>query len=195
MLTSIAGRSVVVTGASKGIGKGIARVFARQGRARCCIVARAPATDAESDGEPRSATAPRRFAADVTQARRHGGAWLTAAVEAPWRHRHALRQCRHLPAGQARRHDAPRQWDEVLATNLKGMFLAVQGLPARPEADRASGRVVVTSLDHRPDHRPSRLDRTTAPRKAGQLGFLRTAAIELARHTASPSTRCCPATS
>ena len=27
MLTSIAGRSVIVTGASKGIGKGIARVF------------------------------------------------------------------------------------------------------------------------------------------------------------------------
>lgn len=29
MLTSIAGRSVIVTGASRGIGKGIARVFCR----------------------------------------------------------------------------------------------------------------------------------------------------------------------
>ena len=39
MLTSIEGRSVIVTGASKGIGKGIARVFAGRG-ARVLIAAR-----------------------------------------------------------------------------------------------------------------------------------------------------------
>ena len=39
MLTSLSGRSVVVTGASKGIGKGMARVFASKG-AQVLIVAR-----------------------------------------------------------------------------------------------------------------------------------------------------------
>jgi 5,10-methylene-tetrahydrofolate dehydrogenase/methenyl tetrahydrofolate cyclohydrolase len=38
-LTSIEGRSVIVTGASRGIGKGIARVFAAKG-ARVLIAAR-----------------------------------------------------------------------------------------------------------------------------------------------------------
>jgi 3-oxoacyl-[acyl-carrier protein] reductase len=39
MLTSLAGRSVIVTGGSKGIGLGIAAVFARQG-AQVTIAAR-----------------------------------------------------------------------------------------------------------------------------------------------------------
>ncbi len=46
MLTSVEGRSVVVTGASKGIGKGIARVFASHG-AKVLVVART-ASDAEA---------------------------------------------------------------------------------------------------------------------------------------------------
>ena len=63
MLTSIAGRSVIVTGASKGIGKGIARVFASQG-AKVLIVARTGA-DAEATAAEIGHGAS-GFAADVT---------------------------------------------------------------------------------------------------------------------------------
>ena len=62
MLTSIAGRSVIVTGASKGIGKGIARVFANQG-AKVLVVARTLA-DAEACAEEIGNGAS-GFAADV----------------------------------------------------------------------------------------------------------------------------------
>src|ERR1700679_118445 len=82
MLTSIEGRSVIVTGASKGIGKGIARVFAQQG-ARVLLAARdlsqAEAAATEIPGGSVSAVA-----ADVSKAednlrmaetaiQRHGG--------------------------------------------------------------------------------------------------------------------------
>ena len=51
MFTSIAGRGVVVTGATRGIGKGIARVFAKSG-ARVLVVGR--------DAEAAKATVPLR---------------------------------------------------------------------------------------------------------------------------------------
>ena len=66
MLTSLSGRSVIVTGASKGIGKGIARVFAKNG-ARILLVARdreqAEAAAAEIRAEGGSAST---VAADVS---------------------------------------------------------------------------------------------------------------------------------
>ena len=67
MLTPIAGRSVIVTGASKGIGKGLARTFAQKG-ANVIVVGR----DAEQAGRTAaeiaaSGGAASAFAADVTQ--------------------------------------------------------------------------------------------------------------------------------
>jgi 3-oxoacyl-[acyl-carrier protein] reductase len=84
VFTSISGRSVIVTGASRGIGKGIARIFAKQG-ARVLLAARdaaqleAAAAEMRSTGGIASA-----IAADVARAadnermaqaaiERHGG--------------------------------------------------------------------------------------------------------------------------
>jgi 3-oxoacyl-[acyl-carrier protein] reductase len=72
------------------------------------------------------------------------------------------------------------EWDQVMDVNLKGTFLSVQAcLPALKA--RGKGRVVVTSSITGPITGNSGWSHYSAS-KAGQLGFLRTAAIELAPH-------------
>ena len=53
MLTSIEGKSVLVTGASKGIGKGIARVFAKAG-GKILVVSRNGEEAEAAERQPRS---------------------------------------------------------------------------------------------------------------------------------------------
>ena len=175
MLTSLEGRSVVVTGASKGIGKGIARVFARQG-AKVLVVAR-HADQAEACARELGASAS-AFAADVTKladmeamakaaAERHGGIDVLCANAGVF------------PQAKIEELSA-EQWDHVLGTNLKGTFLAVKAcLSYLKTAD--GGRVVLTSSITGPVTGFPGWTHYGAS-KAGQLGFLRTAAIELAKY-------------
>ena len=175
MLTSIAGRSVIVTGASKGIGKGIARVFAGQG-AKVLIVARTLA-DADS------------AAAEIGN-----GASTFSADVGDWE------QCRAMAEAAASRHGGidvlcanagvypqtsiedmdPSEWDLVMGTNLRGNFLSVKAcLPELKKSDQ--GRVVLTSSITGPVTGFPGWSHYGAS-KSGQLGFMRTACIELAKH-------------
>ena len=178
MLTSLDGKSVMVTGASKGIGKGIARVFARHG-GKVLVVARhidaAEATAAEIAGAGGTASA---FAADIRDLDSMKAA-AAAAVE-----RHGSLDVLCANAGifpQARIEEmSPEQWDEVVDTNLKGTFVTVKAcIPALKES--GAGRIVVTSSITGPVTGFPGWTHYGAS-KAGQLGFLRTAAIELARY-------------
>ena len=175
MLTSISGRSVIVTGASKGIGKGIARVFANQG-AKVMVVARTIA-DAEACaaeiGNGASA-----FSADVADwassqemakaaAERHGGIDILCANAGVY------------PQTNIEDMD-PGEWDLVMGTNLKGNFLSVKAcLPHLKQSDQ--GRVVLTSSITGPVTGFPGWSHYGAS-KSGQLGFMRTACIELAKH-------------
>jgi len=178
VLTSIQGRSVIVTGGSKGIGKGIARVFARQG-AKVMIAARGEADGRKTVEELKAAGAPAAFhQTDVTdwQAMQD----LVAATEAAFGGLDIL--CSN--AGifpQAKILDmSPDDWDHVLDTNLKSTFLAVKAaVPAMQR--RGGGRIVITSSITGPVTGFPGWTHYGAS-KSGQLGFLKTAAIELAKY-------------
>lgn len=178
MLTSVEGRSVIVTGASKGIGKGIARVFARHG-AKVLVVART-GKDAEAAaaeiGEAGGRAA--AFAGDVTNwdsmqamaaaaAEQHGGIDVLCANAGIY------------PQTKVEEMD-PAEWDRVMATNLKGAFLSIKAcLPHLKKSD--GGRIVLTSSITGPVTGFPGWTHYGAT-KSGQLGFMRTACMEFAKY-------------
>lgn len=178
MLTSLDGKTAIVTGASKGIGKGIARVFARHG-ARVLIVARhldaAEASAAEIRAAGGEATA---FAADVTDV----SGMEEAAAAAVERYDSLDILCANAGIFPqiSLEEMSTEDWDHVIGTNLKGTFVSVKAcLPALKRSD--GGRVVLTSSITGPVTGFPGWAHYAAS-KAGQLGFLRTACIEVAKY-------------
>jgi 3-oxoacyl-[acyl-carrier protein] reductase len=175
MSHSVGGRSVVVTGGSKGIGKGIARVFAEAG-ARVAILARDEEQARAAAREiGRGAVA---VAADVTDeaslqaaaravAQTHGGVDVLCA------------NAGIFPAAKLEDMSA-EQWDHVVDTNLKGTFLSVKAFLPLLKAS-GQGRIVLTSSITGPVTGYPGWAHYGAT-KAGQLGFMRTACIELAKY-------------
>lgn len=173
MFTSLEGRSVLVTGGTKGIGLGIARVFAAAG-CRVAVSGRDAATgeaavaklgDGASfvQGDVSKAADCARMVAEVVE--RHGGLDVLCANAG------VFPETRLEEMTEA-------ALDEMLDTNLKGNILTVAAaIPAL--AATGHGRVILTSSITGPFTAIPALSHYGAS-KAGQLGFMRGAAMELA---------------
>jgi 3-oxoacyl-[acyl-carrier protein] reductase len=176
MFTSIAGRSVIVTGGSKGIGKGIAKVFADAG-AQVLIAARDEAGAAAAAAELSSGGASVSF---VVADMRHRDEAQRMAATAVERHGGIDILCANAGIFPDKRLTdmTEADWDLVMDTNVKGTMWSVQ---ACIDALAASGhgRVVITSSITGPITGYPGWSHYGAS-KAAQLGFLRTACIELA---------------
>src|SRR5271155_1450579 len=178
MFDSLEGRSAIVTGASKGIGRGLARRFGRAGCHVIVVSRHLPEAQRVADEIAAAGGGARALAADVT---RESDMQEVGRATVEWRGGIDI-LCANAGISPA----APlgtmtgSDFDAVMATNLKGTFLAVSAcLPAMKKKKR--GRIILTSSITGPVTGYSGWSHYGAS-KAGQLGFMRTAAIELAPH-------------
>jgi 3-oxoacyl-[acyl-carrier protein] reductase len=176
MFNSLQGRSAVVTGGSRGIGRGIAETFADAG-INVVITARnqddLDAAAAELAGKPGTVSG---VTADVTSpedcrrvvaaaVERHGGLDIVCANAGIF----PLRRLEDL---------TPDDLEQVLGVNFKGTVYIVQAAQSALAAS-GHGRVVITSSITGPITAYPGWSHYGAS-KAAQIGFLRTAAMELA---------------
>jgi 3-oxoacyl-[acyl-carrier protein] reductase len=177
MFTSLQGRGAIVTGASKGIGRGIALRFGAAGCKVLVVSRRLSEAEAVAGEIAAAGGIALGFAADVTQ-----HAEMRAMADAAVQSFGSIDiLCANAGIFPAAKLDAMTEadFDAVIGTNLKGTFLSVSAcLPAMKTQKK--GRIILTSSITGPVTGYPGWSHYGAS-KAGQLGFMRTAAIELAR--------------
>ena len=146
---------MIVTGASKGIGKGIARVFAAKG-AKVLLAARDLAQAEAAAAEIRSAGGIASAVAADVSIPDDCARMAATGNRAPRRHRHRVLQRRRVSFRQTRRHDG-RRLGSGSRHQSQGHVSHRERLPPRTQGAR-QGPHHRHFVHHRAHHRISRLE-------------------------------------
>jgi len=177
---NIKDKVAIVTGAGRGIGKGIATVFAKEG-AKVVVVNRSPEAGnkttkniVDSGGDAIFVQADISKNSDVLEMAR-------AAIEAYGRIDILCQNAGIYFPSKKLEELTEKEWEHINDVNLKGTFLSVKAcLPQM--ISQKYGRIIITSSITGP--RTAIHGQTHyAATKAGINGFIRSAALELAKYT------------
>ena len=174
MSDRFAGKTAIVTGAGRGIGRAIAQRFADEG-AEVMLVGRnrEPLDQAAAQIGDRAWA----HAADVSDAAEVAG--LVAAAKERWPRIDVLVNNAGIAEEAAFLDIEVESWDRVLGTNLRGAFLMAQAV-AREQVEAGGGSIVhIASIDASGGDGPYASYNAS---KAGLLGLNRTMALELGPH-------------
>jgi 3-oxoacyl-[acyl-carrier protein] reductase len=173
-----AGKVALVTGASRGIGKGIARGFARQG-AKVAVTARdLGAAEAVAEALRADGGQARGFAVDVSDAA-SVRALAPAVAEALGGIDIAVANAGVFPSVSLEAMSAD-DWDQVMNINARSALFTLQACLPWLKRSPAPRFILTSSITGPLTGYPGWAH--YAASKAAQLGFMRTAALELAPH-------------
>lgn len=176
MWNSIMGKTVVVTGASKGIGKGIARVFAKAGANVAVVSRNFEASENTAKELQEAGGSAEAFVGEVTNLESMQ-AMAKSVVDTFGGIDILCANAGIFPSSTIESMTA-EDWDLVMNTNAKGSLFSIQAcLPYLKEAEY--GRIILTSSITGPVTGYQGWSHYAAS-KAAQLGFMKSAALELA---------------
>ena len=178
MAITLQGKAAIVTGAGRGIGKGIATVFAKEGAKLLVVNRSAEAGQATAEDITAAGGEASFLQADVTARadmermaatciERYGAIDVLCANAGVFPTSHIVDMTDEV-------------WDEVIDTNLKGVFYGLRACIPQMKA-QAQGRIVVISSITGPNVGWPGLSHYMAS-KGGVNALVRGAALELAKH-------------